>query len=167
MFVRPLGEPRGSRRAGLEWVDSSSDRRPAGYSRGLAPQASAGSSCGRGLGRLQGRGRVWPGARDPRLEARPAGGTRGPPRHARPRARRPSPKGAPSPDLRAASLQGPDSRSENGGGAAGPASSGKKTQSPRQLSRLRECAASAWQGRPLPLAWRAASLSLRGSPPPR
>jgi hypothetical protein len=28
-------------------------------------------------------------------------------------------------------------------------------------------ASSAWQGRPLPPAWRAASLSLRVSPPPR
>ena len=34
-------------------------------------------------------GPVWPGARDPRLEARPAGGRRGAPRQARPRARSP------------------------------------------------------------------------------
>lgn len=37
----------------------------------------------------------------------------------------------------------------------------------RQLSRLRGRSASAWQGRLSPRAWRAASLSLRGSPPPR
>ena len=81
------------------------------------------------LGRLQGQGPVWPGACDPRLEARPAGGTRGPPRQAQPQARSPDRMGDPGPDLQAASLQGPDSRSGGGGGAAGPAISGKKTRS--------------------------------------
>ena len=81
------------------------------------------------LGRLQGQGPVWPGACDPRLEARPAGGTRGPPRQAQPQARSPDRVGDPGPDLQAASLQGPDSRSGGGGGAAGPAISGKKTRS--------------------------------------
>lgn len=43
----------------------------------------------------------------------------------------------------------------------------RKRSGLRQFSRLRGRAASAWQGRPSPRAWLAASLSLRGSPPPR
>lgn len=52
----------GSRKAGLEWVDLSFHPRPSGYSRGTGPTGLGHSSCGQGLGRRQGRGRVWPGA---------------------------------------------------------------------------------------------------------
>lgn len=84
MFVQPHGEPRGSRRAGLGRAASSSDRRPGGYSRGHGPQALAGPGVGAGRGVSVAGRRVWPGTRDSRLEARPAGGTRGPPRQAQP-----------------------------------------------------------------------------------
>ena len=46
MFVQPRGEPRGGRRAGLEWVDSSWDRGRRGYAREAGPQASAGPAMG-------------------------------------------------------------------------------------------------------------------------
>ena len=46
MFVQPRGEPRGGRRAGLEWVDSSWDRGRRGYAGESGPQASAGPALG-------------------------------------------------------------------------------------------------------------------------
>ena len=119
-----------------------------GMPRGPGAQASAGPALG-AVGRLQGRsgvaGRPRPAVRGTtsRGQARsaPPGSAASP---------KPRPTGDPGPDLRAARLQGADSRSGDGGGAAGPASPGKKTRSVRQLSRGCGCAASAWQGRPPP-----------------
>lgn len=161
VFVQPVA---GSRTAGLEWLDSSSAWRPSGYSPGPGPQASANCSYGRGQGCYPGHRRVWPHAQGPRLEARPAEGARGRPCQPQPQAGggfgpRPTGCGPPGAGTHLSGNEGRRSRTL--------IPLERELSRPRQLSRLCGRATSAWQSHPPPLAWRGASLSLRGSPPPR
>lgn len=127
MFVQPRGEPREGRRAGWSGSTAFGTGGAGGMPGGRAHRPRPVQPWVR-LGRLQGRsgvaGRPRPAVRGTtsRGQARtaPPGSAASP---------KPRPTGDPGPDLRAARLQGADSRSGDGGGAAGPASPGKKTRS--------------------------------------
>lgn len=150
---------------GRAWggLTSASTRGPVGILGGLGPRALAILAAGRGWGVA----RAWAGvAWRPQHAAQPAGGARGRPCRAPPQARNPSQKTDPGPGLQAASLPGAG-LTGNGGGAAGPASSGKKTQPAAPAFPPPRVRGFGVAEPPAPPAWRAASLSLRGSPPPR
>lgn len=164
MFVQPRGEPRGGRRAGWSGSTAVGTGGAGGMPGGRAHRPRPVQPWVRwGVSRA---GPVWPGARDPRLEARPAGGRRGAPRQARPRARSPGRR-----EIRAQTCGLHVSRGRTHGRGMGearqaPLPLGRKRGRPPAFPRVRVRGFRV-AGPPAPLAWRAASSSLGGSPPPR